>query len=408
MREQEMGKTFKSAYEASLERSTALGVNRDLLIQAKEQEIQSRAAAFFPKLTASVGLLTQALPSNPTGTLISPQNQTTIKLGVIQPLFRGLSEYAAIRQKRSTTDERAHTIHQAARQLFYDVAQAYYTVQMTSVELKNHEIEIELNKKREEELNRFLRIGRAQLSDVLTLQANILGLESQLESTKGRHEIAKDVLAYLTGWDRNTVLSDEETPESQLGELSDYLEAMNRRPEIAAAQAALESAEETIAIKRGGHFPSVDLIGNYYLERPGLALKSVNWDLQLAVSFPIFQGGLVSAQIREAQALTHQWSLNLAESRRKAEQEIRTFYQAFNSDRRQMQKLTQLVQVSRKNYEVQSRVFKNGLVTNLDVLQSLTTYQASKRQLDQIQCISVLDSLKLQAAVGRREEIPTQ
>jgi outer membrane protein len=139
-----------------------------------------------------------------------------------------------------------------------------------------------------------------------------------------------------------------------------------------------------------------------------VALKSVNWDVQLAVSFPFFQGGLVSAQVREAQALSHQWSLQLSEVRRKAEQEVRTFYQALVMDQKQTQKLSALVEVSRKNYEVQSQVYQNGLVTNLDVLQALSTYRVAIRQLDQMKRTYALDSVKLQAAIGKREEIPTQ
>jgi outer membrane protein len=131
----------------------------------------------------------------------------------------------------------------------------------------------------------------------------------------------------------------------------------------------------------------------------------VNWDVQLALTVPIFQGGVIQSQVRQAESVVRQYRLLLSQSRRSAEQEIRTFFDLLNADRKQVEKLSELVEISKKNYETQIAYYRNGLVTNLDVLQAMTTYQDAQRQLARQRFSFQLDSVKLQAATGERTEI---
>ena len=171
-----------------------------------------------------------------------------------------------------------------------------------------------------------------------------------------------------------------------------------------AALDQVRANDEGVPIAFGQHFPSLDLIGDYYLMRPGV-LSDVNWDVQLALTIPIFQGGVIQSQVRQAQSVSRQYDRLLSQARRTAEQEVRTFYDAVTADSQQLFKLKELVVVSKENADTEVKYYRNGLVTNLDVLTAITTYQDAQRQLDHQNYTVKMDTVKLKAATGQRPEI---
>lgn len=396
-------KSLSEAYLAAVKRSETVGIQQELLSQANNQETQA-VSALYPTVNGVGSFLNQPSPNNPTGSAVFPSSQTTVKFTANQPLFRGFREFAALRQKKSLVAAQTYNLRTAARQLFYDLAQAYFNVLGAQADKKNYEAELEINQRHLKVLQSFLKIGRSQITDLLTFQSNMASIEAVLEVTLGQLESAKDVLAYLTGWERNTSLVlDSILPNSPIG-IDDYLARIEERPEIQSAKANVQANEDNISIASGGHLPSADVLGNYYVARPGV-LSSVNWDVQVALTVPIFQGGLIESQVRQAESIARQYGLILSQARRTAEREVRVFFDIYNADLKQYQKLVELVEISKKNYEAETRFYRNGLVTNLDVLQATKVHQDAKRQLDRGRQILQLDAVKLQAATGQRKEV---
>jgi outer membrane protein len=419
--------SLKDAFLAALHMSDTVEIQRELLVQAHEVDTQA-FGAIFPTITGTGIFLTQADPQNATGNSLYPANQNTGKISLDQPLFRGLRDFAVLRQKKYLVDSQKFTIVNALKQLFYDCSTAYYNVLAYQQDELNYQTQIEISQKRAKELNEFYRIGRSQLTDVLTFKANISSLEAQLEVIRGQLAAAKDVLGYLTGWGRNMVLKDnedlfsniaptlhvtlpnpKESPANDIlagpGDLDFYLKKIEERPDVKSAVESVQANEEGLPIAWGGHLPNVDLLGNYYFFRPGAALSSVNWDASINLTIPIFQGGIVQSQVRQAQSVARQYHVQLSQTRRLAEQEVKTFYDAVIADRQQVMKLTDLTEVSKKNFETETQYYRNGLVTNLDVLTSMTTYRDAVRQLDHTRYQFQVDGVKLQAATGLRSEV---
>lgn len=397
-------KSLKEAYLAALHQSETIGIQKELLTQTDEQLNQAKGA-LLPAINGAFNYTKQPTPSSSIGSSISPSNQTTAKITADQPLFRGFRDFAALRQRKFLAGAQYSSLLNAAKQLFYDLSTAYYNVLSFQQDEKNYLIEIEVNRKRLKELEGFFKIGRSQLTDVLTFKSNIASLEVQLESTRGQLESAKDILAYLTGWKRDFVLHDEESALLSPTDIASYLVRIEDRPDVKVALANAQANEEGITMAFGQHYPSLDLLGNYYLTRPGTTLSDVNWDVQLALSIPIFQGGVIQSQVRQAQSVSKQYDLLLSQARRAAEEEVRLFYNAVSTDAKQVAKLSELVEISKQNAETEVKYYRNGLVTNLDVFQALTTYQEAQRQLDRQNFTAKLDTVKLQAATGQRAEV---
>src|SRR5581483_10647413 len=148
---------------------------------------------------------------------------------------------------------------------------------LDETDLQNLDEEIGQNLKREAELNARVRIGRSRVSEVLTVQSTISTLRAQIEQLQGQRRVAREAFAFLSGLDASTPLNDTEAVPAALEPLADYLVRLELRPDVQAGQQRLTAADENIAVAKGARLPSIDLNGNYYLERSG-ALRDVDWD----------------------------------------------------------------------------------------------------------------------------------
>jgi len=174
---------------------------------------------------------------------------------------------------------------------------------------------------------------------------------------------------------------------------------MEKRPSLEAERLRAEAMEERIAVARAGHFPSLDLFANYYLKRTGPLEKS-QWDAGLQLVIPIFQGGTVQAQVREAATAHRESVLRLENRRRSATSEVREAWESLRAALARTSVLEQAEQAASDSYDEQNRDYRYGLVTNLDVLQAMRTRQEIRRNLDRARYAARWARARLDAAVG--------
>jgi outer membrane protein len=400
--------TLDAYFTAALQRSEVVATQSELIRQAEERNKQA-SAALLPTLNgvASYTWQEEPPPGAPGTTPSNLSRQPLAKLTANQPLFRGFREFAALRQTRALTDAQGADYRNARLLLFKDVVLNYYTVLSLEQDLRNLGEEIRQNEEREKDIQARIRIGRSRVSEVLNVQATISTLRAQIEQQQGQLSVARESLAFLSGLDAATPLKDSE-PESPAPEpLDHYLAGVPERPDVQASEKRLAAAQENVTIAKGAHLPSLDLNGNYYFERPGY-LDDINWDVQVALTIPIYSGGSLQSKVREAGSQQTQAELALSQVRRLAEQEVRSLYDNLLADRAQVAAFEKSTEAARKSYEAQSREYRLGLVTNLDVLQALTTYQQNQRALDRARFTAKLDFLRLLASSSRRPELSAE
>jgi outer membrane protein len=291
-------------------------------------------------------------------------------------------------------------VQEVQRQLLLDVATAYYTVLSNQSDEANYQNEIVANNQRLKDLRDFLKIGKAQESDLLTFEANIATLEAQIENVRGQLEISKQNLAYLTGWEPNAILADASASAPSGVDINDYLEKVRERPDIQAAKSQVSAAKEGIDLASGQHWPSLDLQADYNFQGPRDSSPGGSTDAQVLLTIPLFEGGTISSQVRQAKALSREREFELEKAIRTAETQVQTTYTSYQSLQVQIEKYEKAVTSAKRNYEVMGRNYRRGNVTNLEVLQALTTYQAAQRTLERQKILAKLDFATLQVVSG--------
>ncbi|MBY0472208.1 TolC family protein [bacterium] len=398
------GYNLNELFEASLKRSEAIGIQTELVNQAEEKYSQAKAA-FFPTISATGIYLLQQSPSA-TATTLSPAEQTTAKITASQPLFRGMAEYASLSQQNLQVTAQISAKRQAAAELYASVVSNFYSILSMEQILKDFQEEITVYEKRISDLNARIKIGRSKMSEALTVRSALDTLAAQAEEAKGQLSAAREAFAFLTGLDRNAIVKETDKIEIKPDTLDNYLKRIEERPDVKSARDTLEAVEKGVEIARAGHFPTLSLAGNYYFKRPGIA-QNQNWDASVTATLPLFSGGLVNAQVRQAAAATRQSDLTLAQARRLADQEIRTGYSNLQSGMSRVKLLERATQTAYENYQAQIKDYKLGLVTNLDVLQAITSWHESLRALDALKFQAKLDFVKLETSAALRPSAQT-
>ena len=399
--------TLDDCFAAALKRSEVVATQGELIRQAEERYKQA-GAALRPSVNGVASYTRQdPVPAGDLSNSTTPNRQTLAKVTATQPLFRGMREFAALRQTKALLGAQNQDYLNARTQLLRDVAQNFYTVLSIEQDLKNLDEEIILDLDREKELNGRVRIGRSRIGEVLTVQSNISSLQAQIQQLRGQLGVAREAFAFLSGLDPATPLRDAETLPEVLEPLDAYLARIDSRPDVKAAHQRLTAATENMKVARGARLPSVDLNANRYLNRTG-SLRDSEWDVGIALTVPIYSGGLLQSRVSEAVSQQTQSELGLSQIRRQAEEEIRSIYQSVESDRAQLDALDKATEAARKNYEAQRRDYRFGLVTNLDVLQALTAHQENRRSLDRARYNAKINFLNLEASSVRRPPPPEE
>ncbi len=364
--------------------------------QTEEQKVQARAAV-LPTI-AGVGSYTRIDPPAQAGRspfLLTRQYTAAIRLS--QPILRGgvISAYQLAQDNLLLARYQRDATELSLYQL---VINAYYNVAVAQVDVKNVDELLRFSRERVRDIRDRTAIGRSRRGELVEAEAQLHIAESQYQQTLIGLEQAEKNYEFLTLTRPGPITVDAAVPEAMppLGEL---LQKVRTRPDVLAGLQEATVAGRQIEIAKGGHYPQVDLTSNYYIDRTGV-LATSEWDVGVQVSLPIFQGGGIASQVRAAAEGRRIAELRGAETLRSAERDITVNYQNLLKIREQLKSLREALRKSEEVYRLNKRDYQFGLVTNLDVLQSLNLYIETKRSYDSLVSVGHLNYRNLEALTG--------
>jgi outer membrane protein len=392
--------SLDDCFRAAVQMNETVKIQDENIVQADENYVQAKGA-ILPQVTGSASDFWQQNPAAQGATASSfyPPSQPLVKVSGDQPLFRGFREYAGLRQTKDLVRSQEETWKNTAIALFRDTSLQFYTVASLEQDMRNLGTEIDLNLQWIDELEKRIRIGRSQLTEKLVEEVNVYSLRAQMESLDEQLKVARENLALDTGLSTDIPINDTIQLPDTIASEGDYIALIQKRPDVASSVEAQASAQEGTSIAWGAHLPSIDLLGDYYFDRTG-ALQNVDWDIQIALTVPIFAGGTIQSKVRQAASQERQADLTRARTERAAAQDVRTWYKSFLSDLQQMRAYEKAAVTGKKNYLAQMQQYRMGLVTNIDVLTALTAYQENVRALDRAKFSSKLDYTRLESSVA--------
>ncbi len=400
--------SFEDAYQAALQKTETLQIQQTSQEQARERLSQARGS-LLPTVNAVGTYLRQDGSSFSSGNSAITnflEEQKTARISLSQPVFRGLREFAGLRLAKDQLKAQESQTQEVALTLYQSVGQSFYAVLSAQKDLLNVNKLFELTEKRLGELKERAKIGRSRRGEVLSADSQLAATSAQRTAAEAQLKQAWDSFTLATGVaaandPQQEALRDDLRLPQRISGLDFYLERAKSRPGLEAQRAALEASDEGVSIAKGAHWPSVDLFGNYYLKRPGL-LDEVKWDASVTLTIPIFQGGAIQSQVREAAIVRQGRELALNQFQRTVERDVKVAFESLRSLLEQIEALKKSAELSELNYREQQKDYRYGLVTNLEVLQALNAFIDNQRALDRARYSAKVAYINLQAASGSR------
>lgn len=388
--------SLKESFTAAT--SNMESIKRAKAVVSQSESLKDQAKAAILPTISGVGSYTRLDPPEAAGAspfLLTKQYSYALRLN--QPIYRGgvLSAYQYAKENVLLAKYQQDA---TAINLYQLVISAYYNLAIAQFDVQNVEELLKYSRERVSEIRERTRIGRSRKGEQYEAEAQLHLAESQYQQVLLNRKQAEKTYEFYTSLSPDKLNIPKELPKLS-GGVETYVSKAKTRPDILASRQQVNLADQEISIARAGHYPQIDLIGNYYFDRTGV-LSTSEWDVGVAIVIPIFQGGAVQAQVRQAAQAKRIASLTNSEALRAAERDIAIYYNNFLQIKEQLKSVKQALASSEQVYKLNKKDYQYGLVTNLDVLQSLNVFIETKRAYDNLISLGHQNFRFLEALAG--------
>ena len=386
--------------------------------------IQTRAIA-IPKLRAagaftgvqSTDIDTPRIPNFDFA--FGTEQSWSSQIRLVQSLYEGGRILSALRVARLTKERSLLMYQTVVADTVLEVQLAYYDVllaaqniivQQTSVELLNSELT---------DTKRRYDAGTVPRFNVLRAEVELANQQPKLIRAKNDFRISKNYLANILGFNipKETVedipltLSGKLEAEPYQIELSRAISlALERRTELGSLRKTQALRREDIVNAKSGYKPSVQAFGGYEVRNSmfssDLTYDVYGWTAGVQFTWDIFDGLRTKGKIVETTALYEKAGVELDDTGRRIELEVRTSYSKFIEATEVLESQKKVVEQAEEALRLATARSDAGTGTQLDVLSARSAL--TDAQTTQIQALHDYSAARarLERAVGMN--VPAQ
>ncbi|WP_321340936.1 TolC family outer membrane protein [Breoghania sp.] len=373
-------------------------------LRATDENVPQALSGWRPQVFASASASHTSSSSVPLGQ--SYYNTSTVGVQIQQAVFRGFRTVNGTRQAEALVRAQRASLVSTEQSVLLSAAQAYMNVirDTAIVSLNRSNIKF-LSEQVRAAKDRF-EVGEGTRTDIAQADARLAGARSQLNLALANLNADRAVFRQIVGVEPGRIVPNTNIrsmlPKSLKSALS---EGEGRHPDIVAAQFNIDAAGFNVKVIEGNLLPTVTVEGN--LQRQWNPSTSVSIDhtdsatILGRVSVPLYQGGLVSSQVRQAKEQLGNARILLDAARDSVRAAIVAAwgsYEAAEASVTAAHAQVQAAQLALNGVIEEQRV---GQQTTLDVLNAQNELIDAKSTLVSAQRESVVAAFSLVAAVGR-------
>jgi len=380
--------TLRSALEYAYSHSKLLMAERKKML-ASEMQVKEAKAAYSPSVTFSSSYVRLKEGKTlelyyPTGIVKVPmafKNTYQHKL-TLQYLFYGGGKRKALVQQaednyKVVKEEYEHLKNQVA----FNVKKAYFSVLKASsyVDLTTSIVK-QLNA-HFYQVRHLYKAGIAPLNDVLRVEVEIANVT--LEKIKAKHQL---MLAYLAL--KNVMGMDLHAPVKVIEELKytgvhqgvDYYvkEALGGRYELSSIKLQLDMLEAAKRIAGSDTKPTIVLSADYYRKGDKFWPDSDEWDIALAASWKLFDGGKTDAAVSGKEYSIEQLRLTMEQLKDNIALEVNSAYVNLLDAEERIATIEKQLEKARDDLRIATQRYKAQVGTNIDVLDAETSLKRTR------------------------------
>ncbi len=390
--------SLEQAYKAAITLEDHHEKNLSIREQARARFRQSRSF-LFPSVTAVGQYKDTRLTDLESDAETSTINKT-VGVNLRQTLFQG-GLFNGIKREKASEEISNLTARKNDLDVYSIVAEAYYRITLLAGTLDVlNEIE-KVSTKRVSDLKKRVSIGKSKQTDLLTNELQNQEIKLQIGQVSTELKAMQELFARLTGLPANSKLrSSYDLPE--LKSLDYYLGKMDQVPDLKIQTKQLYIAEKSKSIASAQHLPQVYFDVSAKQGEFSALEEAREVAAQITLELPLFQGGRTSALAQEADWKRREEKAKLDSLKKDYTLEITNQYELLKKNI-ELFKIHELsLATARKNYQVFNRELGLGLVSNLELLSSLSSYLSAKKNREEAFLQLKLVELNLNNLIGEK------
>jgi outer membrane protein len=329
-----------------------------------------------------------------------------------QPLFNWQS-FVVYREAGYKVAQAEATFGQAAQDLVVRVAQAYFDVLASQDSLAFIRAQKAAISEQLAQAKRNFEVGTSTIVDTHEAQSRYDLSVSQEIAAESDLEIKKQTLRQIVGGAPSELAplrAGAVLTSPQPNSMEKWVDAAENTNLLVQSQAAgVEVANNEIERFRAGHLPTLNLVGTDGRATTGIGVVGVPGapstdvyykQIGVQLNIPIFSGGLVNSQVKQAVAMREKARQDLENARRTAALSARQSYLGVANGIAQVKALEQALISSQSSLDSNKLGYEVGVRINIDVLNAQQQLYSTKRDLSKAIYDTIMAGLKLRNAAG--------
>ncbi len=337
-----------------------------------------------------------------------PENNYNANINIGYMLFDFNRRNTVIELLKSNKLTEKEKVNLIKNQLAYRTVQTFYTILFLEKSLEVQQNQINVLKKHIEIAKKRVQSGSSIDLDVLTTKVRVAAAENGKIQTQNNLQKEKVFLRTLTGLKKNTPLN----LSGKFLILFSHIKidslinsAYNNREELKVAKLYGKTAHIQKEVSELNDVPTVKLFGSYGLKNgymPNLNALHGNWILGVTASLPIFNGFMKDAKVESAEADIKAVDDNIESLRQKIKAEIEQSALDLKASKQKMKNTLVEIKQAKKALQRAQLLYKNGVITNLTLLDAETYLTAAKLLYASALYKVTINGYKLKEAIGEK------
>ena len=398
--------TLQDAYDAALTSHETVKIYQENTVQA-DSKVDQAWTYIYPKVTGQGSYLryNETLPPNGGALIFQPLGQLQAAVVLTQPLYTGGRALAALRAAKTMQKSSRDDLSSTKQSLLLSVSEAYYAVLRSQrvVEVSRGALERMERHKKVTEQEAATRRTKANVSALLRANTLVDQARIFLVTAESNLKTARQRLNLLTQLPEDAAVADPpalQAPPEPVQTLQE--QALKDRDDYVSSQLGQKVAKENVAITRGAHYPQIYAEGGirYMDSNPATLMDATTYYGGVVLQVPIFEGGLMKAEVAEARSKQRQSELSTELLKRTIQNEVAEAYLNYQTLSTVLETAKTQFEYARKNFDTVESLFSEGLLPSLSVIDAQQALFLAERELVAASIEQQLAVLRLQRSVG--------
>ena len=377
--------TLNEIYQQALQTSEKIEIARENVFIAQMSKNKA-LSLLIPRLTAygTQNWFTED-KYTATGILIQPDEAATWGVRADQAFSLSARELDALKMAGQSITQSEYDLESAQSDFLLVVAVSFYDVLKAQKALEIADANLERLTKYHHFVETRVKVGELTKTALLRAKGELSGAYAdQLRAANGL-QLARAALVRVTAVESDFQLKEQKLQSSEVCEWTSLRQtALEKRSDLKSYDMQTQMAEQQVKYARGAFWPSLGLFAVYNRadqEPAGATFNDENVYGGVSLSFPFFEGGLRTAEYKEAKAKKRQAMLAYDDLKKSVDVELKAACLDLETLKGSLKFLEDQQIFAKDNYNAVLKQFENGLATNLDVMDANTLLVTADRDV---------------------------